>query len=242
MKRREALEYLSRVRPALIPVAAPWPDICCESCRSGVGVGHSRCSQCYQHDVPTVLPISMSVHGSPLHHRLRGYKDAPSSEARREHALVLAALLRLFLRRHRDCLGDTPDFVVTVPSKKRDALATVVKMLPKLNAKHTRALKATGTSSVPRYKLVASQVEGRSVLLLDDTFTSGRSIAAAHSALVEGGAEILGPLVIGRHFRPDYWANERLWNCLKGRKWSLDECGLCGPVDCRDESRPQAMF
>lgn len=242
MKRREAFEYLSRVRPALIPVAAPWPDICCESCRSGLGVGYSRCSQCYQHDVPIVVPISMSVHGSPLHHLLRGYKDALSREARREHSLVLAALLGLFLQRHRDCLGETPDFVVTVPSKSRDALKAVVKMLPKLNAKRIRALKATGTSTAPRYKLVDSEVKGRSVLLLDDTFTSGRSIAAAHSALVEGGAEILGPLVIGRHFRPEYWANKHLANCLEGREWNLDDCGLCGPIRCHGEPAAQTMF
>ena len=184
----------------------------------------------------------MSVHGSPLHHLLRGYKDAPSREARREHSLVLAALLGLFLQRHRDCLGDTPDFVVTVPSKNRDALKVVVKMLPKLNATRIRALKATGTSSAPRYKLVDSQVRGRSVLLLDDTFTSGQSIAAAHSALVKGGAEILGPLVIGRHLRPEYWASEHLSNCLKGREWSLDDCGLCRPISCQGDPAARTMF
>jgi len=184
----------------------------------------------------------MSVHGSPLHHLLRGYKDAPSREARREHSLVLAALLGLFLQRHRDCIGDTPDFVVTVPSKNRDALKVVVKMLPKLSAKRVQALKATGTSNAPRYKLVDSQVRGRSVLLLDDTFTSGRSIAAAHRALSKGGANIVGPLVIGRHLRPDFPTSIELWNCLEKQRWNLDACGLCGPVDCRAGPMPQAML
>ena len=242
MKRPKTLKYLRRLEPALVPIAAPCPGICCETCRSGVGATYSRCSQCYQHGVPTVLPISMSVHGSPLHHRLRGYKDAPSREARREHALVLAALLGLFLQRHRHCLGDTPDFVVTVPSRSRDALKAVVKMVPKLNANRIRALKATGTSAAPRYKLVDSQVKGHSVLLLDDTFTSGKSIAAAHSALVEGGAEILGPLVIGRHFRPDFPTSMGLWNCLEKQRWSLDACGLCEPVECRAGPTLQAML
>ena len=212
------------------------------SCRSGVGDDYARCFQCNEYGVPAVLPISMSLHSSALHYRLRRYKDAPSDVERREHSLVLAALLKLFLQHHGGCLGEAPDFVVTVPSKARDALKAVVKMLPKLDAKRIRALKATGTSSDPRYKLVAPQVEGRSVLLLDDTFTRGRSIAAAHGALLEGGAEVLGPLVIGRHFHRDYWANEHLWSCLQDQEWHLDSCGLCEPIDCRDDSQLQALF
>ena len=241
MKRKEALGYLRRLEPNLVPISAPSAGICCESCRSGVSDDYIRCFQCNQYGVPDVLPISMSQHNSALHYRLRRYKDAPSREERREHSVVLAALLKLFLQHHEGCLGGTPDFVVTVPSKKRDALTAVVKMLPKLNAKRIRALRAAGNAT-PQFELVAPQVDGRSVLLLDDTFTRGRSIAAAHRALVAGGAAILGPLVIGRHFHSDYWTSEDLWNCLRNRPWNLDSCGLCGPVDCRPDPSPQAMF
>ena len=242
MKRREALEYFRRVEPALVPVAAPALGVCCEVCRSGVSTGYSRCSQCYRHDVPRVLPISMSVHQSQLHHRLRNYKAAPSSEGRREHSLVLAALLGLFLERHQECLGGMHDYVVTVPSPSRDALDPVVSTLRGLSRRRIEALRAIGTSTRPEYELVAPRMDGRVVLLLDDTFTSGQSIAAAHRVLSEGGAKILGPLVIGRHFRPDFPTSIELWSCLQAHKWSLDRCGLCGPVNCHPDQSRQTMF
>ena len=106
----------------------------------------------------------------------------------------------------------------------------------------TEGQRANGTSATPQFELVAPQVEDRSVLLLDDTFTRGRSIAAAHRALVSGGASIIGPLVIGRHFHLDFPTSVGLWSCLKDQRWSLDRCGLCGPVDCQTEPLPQAML
>ena len=242
MNRLDALRYLRRIEPALVPIAAPSPGICCEICRSGVGTGYSQCSQCFRHDIPSVLPISMSLHQFPLHHRLRGYKDAPSSEARREHALVLAALLGLFLQRHRRCLGEEFDFVVTVPSISRDAFAAVVDMLRHLRDRRIRALRATGETGAPQYELVTPQVEGKVVLLLDDTFTSGRSIAAAHRAIAHAGARIIGPVVIGRHFYPEFSTSVDLWGCLQNHEWSLEDCGLCGPVDCQTGPLSQAML
>ena len=242
MRREEALGYLRRLEPNLVPIAAPAPGICCESCRSGVDDPYARCFPCNSHDVPDILPISMSVHGSALHRRLRRYKDALTGDERREHSLVLAVLLSFFLDHHRNCLGDTPDFVVTVPSEDRDALAAVVRMLPQLMAKRVQAIRAAGTNSAPQFELAAPQIEGRRVLLLDDTFTSGRSIAAAYSTLVEGGASVLRPLVIGRHFHPDYRTSEDLWNCLQSQQWSLDSCGVCEPVDCQPGLSPQTMF
>ena len=183
----------------------------------------------------------MSRHGGALHHRLRGYKDAPEIE-RREHSLDLAALLGMFLKHHQRCIGTEYDYVVTVPSSRRDAFATVVDMLRGLKTIRIEALRATGESEAPQYELVAPQVDGKTVFLLDDTFTSGKSITAAHRALVNGGARIIGPLVIGRHFRPDFPTSVDLWSCLQSRQWNLERCGLCGPVDCQDDPPPKAMF
>ncbi len=174
----------------------------------------------------------MSLHVGGLHRRLRDYKEADDNEERREHSLVLAALLGLFLRNHQGCLGVEPDFVVTVPSADRDALAAVVALLPSLQAKHINALNATGSSATPCYELTTPQVDSQRVLLLDDTFTSGKSIATAYKTLADGGATIIGPLVIGRHFRPDFSTSVGLWDCLRTHEWSLDRCGICAPVDC----------
>ena len=243
MKRAQALAYLRRLEPELVPVAAPRPGICCETCRSGVGPGYNCCGPCSWHDVPTVLPISISVHGKGLHRRLRRYKDATSKAEKREYLLDLAALLHLFLERHSDCLGGMPDIVVTVPSTDRDALRAVIKRLPSLRERRLRVLRAVGSKTERRYEVdegASQQVAGRRVLLLDDTFTSGRSIAAASSALANAGAKIVGPLVIGRHFYPDYDTSVDLWDCLRKHTWSLKRCGICGPVQCPTELAPSA--
>ena len=243
MNRAQALAYLRRLQPELVPVAAPRPGICCETCRSGVGPGYSRCGQCNRHDVPSVLPISMSVHGRGLHLRLRNYKDATAKAEKREFSLDLAALLYLFLERHSDCLGGMPDIVVTVPSTDRDALRAVIKRLPSLRDRRLRVLRAVGSKTERRYEVeegVSQRVAGRRVLLLDDTFTSGRSITAAYSALADAGAKIVGPLVVGRHFYPDYDTSVDLWDCLRKHTWSLKRCGICGPVQCPAEPVPSA--
>ena len=243
MNRAQAVAYLRRLQPELVPVAAPRPGICCETCRSGVGPGYDRCIPCNRHDVPPVLPISISVHGRGLHRRLRNYKDATAKAGRRECSLDLAVLLYLFLERHSDCLGGMPDIVVTVPSADRDALRAVIKRLPSLRDRRLRVLRAVGSKTERRYKVdegASQRVAGRRVLLLDDTFTSGRSITAAYSALANAGAKIVGPLVIGRHFYPDYDTSVDLWDCLRKHTWSLKRCGICGPVQCPAEPVPSA--
>ena len=238
MNRTHSLAYLRRLQPELVPVATPRPGICCEMCRSGVRPGYDRCSGCNWHDVPPVLPISISVHGKGLHRRLRRYKDAIAKAERSECSLDLAVLLYLFLERHSDCLDGMPDVVVTVPSPGRDALRSVIDRIPNLRDRRVRVLRAFGSKKERRYEVdegASERVAGRRVLRLDDTLTSGRSITAAYSALANAGAKIVGPLVIGRHFYPDYETSVDLWDCLRKHTWNLKRCGICGPVQCSTE-------
>ncbi|MCY3844244.1 MAG: phosphoribosyltransferase [Acidobacteria bacterium] len=182
-----------------------------------------------------MLPIAISMHGKGLHRRLRGYKDAVAKAERSECSLDLAVLLSLFLERHSDCLGGMPDVVVTVPSTDRDALRAVINRLPSLRDRHIRVLRAVGSKTERRYEVderTSERVAGRRVLLLDDTFTSGRSITAAYGALANVGAKIVRPLVMGRHFYPDYDTSVDLWDCLRKHTWSLKRCGICGPISC----------
>lgn len=170
MNRSAMRRYFSRIQPHLVPVAAPSLSICCESCRSGVRQGESRCDQCHKFRVPNVLPISMSVHGHPLHSRLGSYKGRfkyVPHELQREFSLDLAALLGLFLQRHLSCLGGDFDYVVTVPSRQQDAVKSIIRLLPLESRRHLVALKAVGTKRNRRYQLVDKQVNRRRVLLLD---------------------------------------------------------------------------
>ena len=91
----DASRFVDLLRSGLVPVAGPQEGVC-RKCRSGANAGFSDCYQCSRGGVVEVLPISMSVHGGPFHHRLRNYKDDTRYERRREYTLQLAALLSEF--------------------------------------------------------------------------------------------------------------------------------------------------
>jgi orotate phosphoribosyltransferase len=48
------------------------------------------------------------------------------------------------------------------------------------------------------------RLSGESVLLLDDTWTTGSSARSASHVLLEAGASSVALVVIGRHLRPEY--------------------------------------
>ena len=234
MNQLDPRPYLERIQPGLVPIAAGQPGVC-GICRSGAD-GDDRCWRCSQEGIVPVLPISMSVHSEALHQRLRWYKDGQPPQ-RREHTLELAALLVLFLGHHLGCLGGAPDLVVTVPSRRRDAVKGIEDQVGWLSERHT-SLSAVGTKDLPQFE-VDGDVRGKQVLLLDDTFTRGRSITAASRALSGAGADGVRALVIGRHFHPGYDTSVELWECLKRHTWRLDRCGICGPIHCSGSSNDQ---
>lgn len=222
--------YLERIKGELVPVAAPQQHVC-STCRSGANPGYECCYQCDANRVVQVLPISMSYHGGLLHSHLRNYKDG-SPQQRTEYTLRLAALLWLFLKQHQDCIGGDYDAVVTVPSTRtdRDAPKATIDRIVALRHLH---VPLTCTETGPRPAFAApEELEGKRVLLLDDTFTRGIHITAAQDALAREGAHVLLPVVIGRHFRPHFPANQYLAACHKQFTWELDRCGICGPIVC----------
>ena len=182
----------------------------------------------------------MSVHGGPLHHRLRNYKDDTRYERRREYTLQLAALLSEFLKRHMDCLGGEPEAVTTVRSENRDAQRRIVRRIRSLRDLHV-SLDWVEDDEHMRF-VAPAELKGRRVLLIDDTFTRGRSITAAYEALTSVGADVLVPLVIGRHFRPDYSTSQALYDCLSRRRWKLKHCGICKPVECPEIAGPATLL
>ena len=238
MTKPDPKHYLERLKPGLVPIADA-QHLVCSTCRSGAKSGYERCYQCENEGIVKVLPISMSIHGGALHQSLRKYKDGDTQQ-KKDYTLQLAALLLLFLHSHRECIGGQYDKVVTVPSSKRDAVKGIVKRLPKLRDRHV-VLKYVGTDGSPTYEAPA-KLQAKRVLLLDDTFTKGTSITPAHAALMKVEADILLPVVIGRHFHPDYETSRQLAACLRKHTWQLDHCGVCGPVNCGHDPEPQRLL
>lgn len=239
MTQLDARRYLDLLRHGLVPIARAQAGVCIR-CRSGCNVRFRECIPCESGGVVDVLPISMSEHNGPLHERLRNYKDGQRGEQRLEYTLQLAALLKLFLDRHLDCLGGDPDAVVTVRSARRDAPKQIVDRVRWLRPLHVPLTWAGSTDEV-RFE-APSELKGRRVLLIDDTFTTGRGITAAFNALTDVGAEVLMPLVIGRHFHPKYVTSRPLDECLSRRKWKLKRCGICKPIDCPDIAGPATLL
>lgn len=231
-----AAELLAPLRPGLVPVPALQPGVC-PVCRTGTKDGFDDCYRC-SGSPHRVLPISMSVHGELLHHHLRNYKDGPNEAIRSKFTIRLAALVETFLSNHLDrCLGGGVDLVATVPSPRRDAPWAIVSRLQRFNGfSNVLACDPSGALSVD------PAVAGRRVLLLDDTFTTGSSILSAAALLVRNGATIVGPVVVGRHFRPAYEASQALAKCLEARPWLPDRCGICGGEVCNPPLRSSTLF
>lgn len=70
------------------------------------------------------------------------------------------------------------------------------------------------------------ELDGESVMLVDDTWTTGASVQSAAWELKANGAGPIGALVIGRHMNEGYGDNaERLAECPDTFDWS--RCALC---------------
>jgi len=234
MTRLDPKEYLDRIRSGLVPIAGAQLGVC-KTCHSGANGTFEQCYVCDRNNIIEVLPISMSVHGGSLHKRLRQYKSNNSTQ-RKEYTLELAALLYLFLTNHWECLGGEPDHIVTVPSPQRDAPKRIIDRISPIRDIHIPLQYKIKRDSA-QYK-APKELSRKRVLLIDDTFTTGNSVTKAYMALSKVGAEIAIPIVIGRHFHPDFnEAHRKLMDCLDGDEWRLDRCGICAPIYCSDSAQ-----
>ena len=209
----------------------PGPGVC-EVCFD-LTAGPPRCHHCAHPEpaITTVAPISYSVAHEQLHHALAGYKRPPQLSAAR-FQIELAAVLWRHLDAHEACLAtaagvDTSRFalVTTVPSghRERDRTHPLHRIAGQLvgptRARYVRLLQRTSipvpsrTRSQDKFAAI-TRLSGESVLLIDDTWTTGANAASAAATLRAVGAGPVAVLVIGRHLRRDYRDNARRLNAL----------------------------
>jgi predicted amidophosphoribosyltransferase len=229
-----AAELLLPLRPGLVPVPAGGQAGVCRFCHSACDPAYGQCFPCREAvrsvGAVQILPISMSVDGDLLHRHLRGYKDDRSGAVRARMSLRLAALLAVYMKYHRDCIGDF-DSVVPVPSVNRTAVESILGRLPSLRDVSRPALAAMGTS--PRGEVgkgrfaVTRDLRGERVLVVDDTFTTGATLFSAVGVLRDVGAEVVGPLVVGRHVLPSWDPSRHLLSWLLARPWDDRRCCRC---------------
>ena len=189
--------------------------------------GFERCYACSHLPqwLDVIAPISYSIGGEQLHHALASYKRRIGPPAHR-FTVELAAVLWRHLAQHERCLAHaaqltTPgfDLVATVPSSdpRRDDGHPLRRIVGELvlptKQRYERVLSRTETAVKQREfhkdKYAAARpLNGSSVLLIDDTWTTGASAQSAARALKDAGAGTVALLVIGRHLNRDWGDND----------------------------------
>lgn len=218
------------------------PDVC--GICFNFTAGYARCWACAhgQPRLDAVAAVSYSVAREQLHHALASYKRLEGDPARRLTA-ILAAILWRFLSNHETCIARTAadtdrfDLVTTVPSgdptrDERHPLRTIVgELVGPTRERHRRLLTRTATETPDRTfsttKFQATtQLTGQSVLLIDDTWTTGASAQSAAAALKAAGADRIAAVVIGRHLNREWHENDRRIRGI-ARPFDWQACALC---------------
>lgn len=208
---------------ALLPVAPRHSQSCrsCSGASAYIVEGSETwpvCWNCRQFGdaVDALVPITYSIDAG-LESMLRRYKDF---DGYRWLGMPLASLLHEFIERHGDCLDrQTPkgriDVATTMPPGNIRATNHLDRLIsgsvagdPLMERWNwnmdflTRDLSVTKPArqqlKPDAYNVAPFIVEGYSVLLFDDTWTSGASAASAAQALKDAGAAYVTVLTLGR--------------------------------------------
>jgi hypothetical protein len=211
--------HTDEVDRLLCPPLPAGPGVC-RVCRNLIAERYTVCFPCAS--VPRHLDatavVSYSVAGGAWDRLLRAYKDR-SHPHRAQASEALAARLRTFLDSHEPALAlattaDAFDVVTAVPptSRARDtegALRRVAEAASPARAVHRRALVPTGVLPPPHVFSAecfrpTQRLDGRSVLLVEDTWVTGARAQSAAYALRQAGAEVITAVVLGRYLNADY--------------------------------------
>lgn len=227
-----------------VPVPQLGAEGSCDVCHSAPNPGYSTCYSCstttvqVSHPCKLVVPVSLSEPFGQLHHVMKHYKnEALDAATRNGFVNQIAALIARFLHIHRSCIttaGGPWDTVTSVPSTSGRAgehpLETAIKRAPGIGSEfepllvpgpvplaHTQA-DDKGFTAVP-------EATGRSVLLVDDTFTSGARSQSAASALHLAGATVVAIVPVARIVNPEWSGSVAdLWNRSRARSYDFSYC------------------
>ncbi|MFJ6764061.1 phosphoribosyltransferase family protein [Streptomyces sp. NPDC091282] len=160
--------------------------------------------------------------------------------------LPLGSLLFTFLRRHLECIegfyGGAFDLKIVTPSHSStrggvshlDALIGHIRGFSSEWASDILVKNDASKAGTRRGKIVPDLftakpvVEGKRVLLFDDTFTTGGSMASAAHALKRSGATSVVGLAFGRQLNAEWRDSKDFVASLCDRELELDKCVVHG--------------
>lgn len=216
-------------------------DDVCRVCRTGRKPEYDLCYSCGQttsqvgYPAEQIVPISYYTKPSPLRERMHDYKAA-GDKVRGPEGRAVAAIIARYLKEHADALADKFggwDAVVAVPSSRpsvRPALQIAIEhhFADVVGPFENCLTKGAGTTGRNRASECAFEADGnlkgRSLLLIDDTFTTGASLQSAHHALVAAGAEVPVPVVVTRKINPsEKWGTQAVWERQSREPFHFDD-------------------
>ena len=236
-------------RNHLVPVLPPDWGVC-SVCQTAKRPDFRLCFPCNtarnefrRRLADVVAPIALAVKREQLAHELWHYKYDVDPSVRAQLTLRLGAVLWRFLGEHERHIAEAAgvpelDIVTTVPgTRKRESehpLERIVGTLVGQTKSRYEPLLALGqdqgapshTLAPDRYRATRTLNDNQSVLLIDDTWTTGGNAQSAALALRSAGAVKVAIVVIGRHFDRDFRNCETYYQQAKAVKFTWDSCCL----------------
>lgn len=214
-------------------------------CHGAPNSGWETCYSCFHvmgqltRPCSLVVPISLSEPFGQLHHVLKHYKNPDMDPVTRgAFILQVTGILARFLSAHRSCIERSAkrewNLITIVPSTSgrsgEHPLETAIRRSPWLRSQFENVL-FPGSVAVTHNQAsnngfaALAKVKDRSVLLIDDTFTSGSRCQSAASALSLAGANVVAIVPLARIIRID-WSEEceALWNRSRKRQYDFKYC------------------
>jgi predicted amidophosphoribosyltransferase len=231
----------------LLPSVAPVLEGTCALCFGAVGKTYdgdwfTYCQHChgYRNYLDRVVPVvySLDVGFESLLHK---YKDW---ENRQWLGIPLGCIAQDFFQRHLGCIteaiGDVDRFTV-VPSGDTDRpfipLEYAVDQVDGWNVdwdfglvkKVREGRPKRGVADASFYE-VSEDLDHETIVILDDTWTSGSSTASVAAALQAAGARRILAVTIGRqiHAGSDFGSAPDLEAAARERTYDPERCVLCG--------------
>jgi hypothetical protein len=195
----------------------------CSICCDWLDASGSTCSKC-QHassvlgrPLVPVVPVTLYVKPSRMRDRLKFYKE-PRGPEDGGLAVEVASILARFFHEHGAELTrryGMVDAATVVPTRKGDAErhpldAALDRHIGDAVLPRREPLLSVGQGNIerrsphPRGFVASSAAAGRSLVLIDDVYTTGAVAQSAAHALREVGAVVPVIVVVGRRLNPDY--------------------------------------
>ncbi len=234
----------------LVSVLPGGPGVCAV-CWTAVEPTYDLCYPCFTAQgafqrrrlADVVVPIALAVKGQQLAHELWHYKYDTDATVRARLEIRLAAVLWRFLGLHEVHVAEAAgvsqfDVVTTVPgTKQRDGEHPLVRLVGRVigqtQARYEEVLERGPSDTndsravlLDRYRPTRTLGGRPSVLLIDDTWTTGGRAQSAVLALRDAGAAAVGVVVIGRHFNRAFGPSETYYQRAKTLKFTWERCCL----------------